>query len=192
VFKYLGIIFSSLVFSMAASAAAVVYQFDGVGTGLLNGQSFSGSAFSFEFTGDTDNVLYEGLPGFPPSVGFYKVNVGNGLINIEGFSSTVFTEGVEVFVNTGNAVGFKGVGSSDYLSLNDDILFGYQLDESIGPAVGTCDHCNQFINISTGLGSLTFTDFQSVAFTATVVPVPAAAWLFGSALLGLAGLKRRK
>jgi hypothetical protein len=29
-------------------------------------------------------------------------------------------------------------------------------------------------------------------FTATVVPVPAASWLFGSALLGLAGFKRRK
>lgn len=33
---------------------------------------------------------------------------------------------------------------------------------------------------------------DSLTFTVTTVPIPAAAWLFGSALLGLGGLKRKK
>ena len=46
--------------------------------------------------------------------------------------------------------------------------------------------------------SFTFSSFaphksyDAFAITANPVPVPAAAWLFGSALLGLAGLKRKK
>ena len=41
------------------------------------------------------------------------------------------------------------------------------------------------------LTDATATSFDNIALTSEV-PVPAAAWLFGSALLGLVGVKRRK
>jgi hypothetical protein len=42
-----------------------------------------------------------------------------------------------------------------------------------------------------GYGGLCYGDCV-VDFTNTVVPLPAAAWLFGSGLIGLAGIKRRQ
>jgi hypothetical protein len=44
-----------------------------------------------------------------------------------------------------------------------------------------------------GTGDIDFDDMMVRAkFTSTVVPVPAAAWLFGSGLLGLIGMARRR
>lgn len=40
-------------------------------------------------------------------------------------------------------------------------------------------------------GSLTSVELLGTALTVTPVPVPAAAWLFGSALIGLVGIKRK-
>lgn len=63
--------------------------------------------------------------------------------------------------------------------------------------------CNDAADLSEHIGSGTvatqsvdysgFTGENSLVFaTATVVPVPAAVWLFGSGLIGLAGFARRK
>lgn len=41
-------------------------------------------------------------------------------------------------------------------------------------------------------GACSYNDFSGWLFTASPVPVPAAVWLFGSGLIGLAGLARRK
>jgi hypothetical protein len=49
---------------------------------------------------------------------------------------------------------------------------------------------NQFM--SCGVGTCTVTDGGSLNIAFTVVPVPAAVWLFASGLLGLVGMARRK
>jgi hypothetical protein len=53
-----------------------------------------------------------------------------------------------------------------------------------------------FGGVQGGAGSILEVDFDQIAFSfggpIVVVPIPAAAWLFGSALLGLVGIKRRK
>ena len=55
---------------------------------------------------------------------------------------------------------------------------------------------------SDNIGSIVFTDFNGlsgdtigvddIVFANTTVPVPAAVWLFGSGLIGLIGVARRK
>lgn len=48
------------------------------------------------------------------------------------------------------------------------------------------------LEIVSNHGSLDFTGFSEMAFGVTVVPVPAAVWLFGSGLLGLVAVARRR
>ena len=45
---------------------------------------------------------------------------------------------------------------------------------------------------TSGACTVTFSDGTVLAVDSTIVPVPAAVWLFGSGLLGLAGIARRK
>jgi hypothetical protein len=42
------------------------------------------------------------------------------------------------------------------------------------------------------LGGNTLTITETINYTASAIPVPAAAWLFGSALVGLAGIGRKR
>ncbi len=62
--------------------------------------------------------------------------------------------------------------------------------------LGLYDDTNDGIDkasASLGLdGSLADTNLAAVEYSFTVVPVPAAVWLFGSGLLGLVGIARRK
>jgi hypothetical protein len=48
-----------------------------------------------------------------------------------------------------------------------------------------------WINMS-GLSLYDSNDSVTLSFTTSVVPLPAAVWLFGSGLLGLVGVARRK
>ena len=47
-----------------------------------------------------------------------------------------------------------------------------------------------FLDISKSLDNINF--IGEVAFSTSAVPIPAAIWLFGSSLLGLVGMARRK
>ena len=71
---------------------------------------------------------------------------------------------------------------------------GYGLGADIGPIIDNSPaHVNQFSNVATSGGALTISSMQYVEFTAvSTVPIPAAVWLFGSALLGMVGIRRTR
>lgn len=65
---------------------------------------------------------------------------------------------------------------------------GYGVDDSIGGSPMTSPSFSAF-NANFDIMSVTY---QSMATAPAAVPVPAAVWLFGSGLLGLVGIARRK
>jgi len=68
-------------------------------------------------------------------------------------------------------------------------LSGSTLNDSLNATIVSVD------NIGTAWGGFVNTPYSevwSVSFTDTTVPVPAAVWLFGSGLIGLAGVARRR
>jgi len=81
-------------------------------------------------------------------------------------------------------------GSDPFLEFQDGTLVSINLLFSSGTNGATAD----FTSSGTifGSGSVLSGLWDANSFTTTVVPVPAAVWLFGSGLIGLVGVARRK
>ncbi|MEW6331653.1 MAG: PEP-CTERM sorting domain-containing protein [Pseudomonadota bacterium] len=131
------------------------------------------------------------VPAIP--VGAMQGSIGFSLTDNNGGGATLATSGASIYQGTidGNvartlwdpvtsfAIPFATTSSSTY--------FGFPVREAAPESIDTS------IGI---LISFSLTSGDSVSFTSnfdvTPVPVPAAVWLFGSGLLGLFGLSRRK
>lgn len=77
-----------------------------------------------------------------------------------------------------------GVDPDEWLGITLDLLAGVTLQDVID-ALGSGD-------LVIGVHVTNFLDGGSESLVTNVVPIPAAVWLFGSALLGLVGVARRK
>lgn len=80
-------------------------------------------------------------------------------------------------------IGLGALGSSLYSSLD------YQ---NLPPDLNAVDGGLLFIEDADAAGNTRFLGLGRLTATAAVVPAPAAAWLFGSGLLGLVGIARRR
>jgi hypothetical protein len=156
-----------LLFFMTSSAQAALTGYSITGTldsGSLNGETFNGQ-FTFDDTG---------LAGS----GFQSLSLSSFALN---FHNTSF--------NTGNADTVPTVDFQDgtFLGLSyTNSLF----DPSFSLVSGFANSSSAYFaytatNGSSGFGSLNFTNL-------TAVPLPAAVWLFGSALAGFGAITRRK
>ncbi len=75
----------------------------------------------------------------------------------------------------------------------NDSLIGFDTGDLVCPVFDFCTAAESVYLAEFGGGFSTASKFwKSSGIAVTTVPVPAAAWLFGSALLGLAGLGRRR
>jgi len=107
------------------------------------------------------------------------------------FDTTVSLDGLR-FVNGEHFTNFSG----DFLlriNNDDSLLHTLSLAEFplLGSTVDFIGNTFEFISLA-GLSSGSEEEFYLNTLTVSAVPVPAAAWLFGSALFGFAGLKRFK
>lgn len=105
----------------------------------------------------------------------------------------VFDQAVTInsttFVNGNHGTNFTG---NFDLSIDGGTATTYSLTNIF--AMDLTGTTFEFFNPNVGAGSAVSNDkqFYINALDVTVVPVPAAAWLFGSGLLGLLGMARRK
>lgn len=171
--------------AMQASAAIVTTIHTGHGTGTLDGVAFDAD-FAITAIADTSTITSFG---------------GTGLSN-DNLSATIYIDSLGVFnfitptryfVN--GVIGFSHAGVD-----GNDLLNGpagtWDMASSLEPVIGTGEFLQWMLSdvVTTG-GVLVFNDGTTPsAFTATVseVPVPAGIWLFGSGLVGLVGIARRK
>ena len=106
-------------------------------------------------------------------------NVAQGTPGVLGaFGTTIFRNNGDVEIDTGN--GYNGIAES-FTNVQLPNL-GLTRDYHLHPQ-GT---------YLSGGGSYTITLWGSNGPGGPAVPLPAAAWLFGSGVIGLAGLARRK
>ena len=151
-------------------------------------------------------------------MGFFDSNFGGGVstddtfvgqiyfdtsdLTPDGARSRTILPGSEFLTIAG--VTFDSLLNTTFWSFN---IVGEQpicFDTGIGGGCGTGTSQSNFDDASNPYPSISFTDtFIGTAFdqdelsmgfnySITAIPVPAAAWLFGSGLLGLIGISRRK
>ncbi|UCB55421.1 MAG: VPLPA-CTERM sorting domain-containing protein, partial [Thiotrichales bacterium] len=163
-----------------------------------NGYSMDGGAI-------TGNEMFRFLSTTPNSISYTAETTVQTLPNsiqyLQPTRMTLTFSGLGSMVQDATTLGISGangdVGALWHVGgdFGVNIFMEAQVVQPGDPNFGNWEPATELFNrletvgISTGTGSSVDWGFY---YEETVVPVPAAAWLFGSGLLGLAGVARRK
>lgn len=159
----------------AESAHATLVNFDLTGSVLFStGYGGLVAGDSVTVHGIFDDTALSGGSG---TVAFYS---GNG-------NSLTITAGSNTFTQANDSL--FGASSGPTMTLGSGLLTDFNFGAISGTNSASADFDSYFLNFGSGsdlVGS------WSSSVQISPVPVPAAMWLFGSGLLALAGLRRRK
>jgi len=203
---------STLLTGLAAGsthAASISFNLDQSNIGLaLNNYLTVTISDSTTTTGDIDFSVAVNSANYPGS--FSNFGMDNFYFNYDN-SLTVSTSNIadidpsswqiKTDKNAGGGFGFfefdlKGSGSTrtELLSFSISGVTGDSIDSyaiGYGGGTGLAYFAAHVAGFDAGSG-ITSGKFATVADPVSIVPVPAAAWLFGSGLIGLAGFARKR
>ena len=159
-----------------AQAETVIYDIVGSGSGSLNGISFTNDPFVFQLVGDP------ALAVNPLGTDYTFINpLTSAAVSIDGFATATFTISTALGIDPSNdnAIFFSRGGRSGTTDLFDFYLgtsgSTFDFNAPYGPVLGTNVYAlNQFIDVSTSGGPLTFSQSSDVLFSASTTPLPAA------------------
>ncbi len=184
--KLLSILLLTLV---AGVANAALYQGDVTGGGTFFGSTTRNDAWSWENPIDGDELnfwSFSGQAGDTVTLSVFSLSNGfDAAISVySGQLTSEFQLIVPGFSNSGDFAGLGYIGGSPfYGTAGNDALLTLLL-----PTTGV---------YTIAVGGESFLSFDSsydyrLEVDVQAVPLPAAAWLFGSGVLGLATLRRRR
>ncbi len=173
--------------AMAGGAQAALYSGDITAGGDYFGTTTRNDAWAQEnpVSGDEVNFwTFSGIAGQTLTINVRSLtNDFDAAISL--FSGTLSSEFQLVFPGFDNDGDFADLqflsSTSVYGTSGYDALLSYLL-----PSTGT------YTIAVGGEGFLSFADSYNYNMNVSAVPLPAAVWLFGSALVGLVGLRRRR
>jgi len=179
-------LFVLLSFVAAVGANATTFTFTGKGSAAAAAnQTVDGITVTVSAPGE--DLGYLTLDGLGVKTNFFNLSgIQNGETIRVDFSQTVNIENIKL---------------RQWEGPDDAVLVGYGDGTSVNLTADSCWSCSaETFNVNlTGIDYLTLTGDSglSVFFLAEIsgvsaVPLPAAAWLFGSALFGLGFVKRRR
>jgi len=182
-------------FPLTSTAGTIVYEESFTAAGTVNGTPFDGTV-TFMFRSDT-TLVFGDCEG---TAGMFCTPNGVASFSIQGIGAGQFTDPFFVFDNQNiKAVGFSDAALEDVLDLGNATFANYNLKSAIGPLNSTTysfTDTGQPLGSSLGdivIDSVSGTPrFTAVASNAQPIPEPASFTLFGSGVVGLAAMLRRK
>lgn len=198
VFLVLGLVFS---LTSQVNAALVTYSYTGnwINTNGVDPQELDGATFDLTFNIDSNAIPVNSGTGFASYAGDLTVVVSGSPGDVDGtYSRSNHSMVVRTDFNGFGAISFGNVTStvSDPVTNTGgfiffplpQITFGVIGDTSLPIGDFTSDVVGVWSTGTAGGGSYR----GSVSnLSGTVVPLPAAIWLFGTGLIGLVGISRR-
>lgn len=133
------------------------------------------------------------LTGRTGIASIYRNTIGEQAWNLDAHVGQPFCPGTGAYTpfTTGSSVALYCGDGTTGVSLAGSVLAGSVVG-GVYTGTGTIVSAG---NVGSGWGTfdgVMYSEVYNVTVTGTAVPVPAAVWLFGSGLLGLAGVARRK
>lgn len=170
-----------------------------VSTGSSNNATTTQSPLAYGYTtGGNNNTMGFNQVANPSNTNNGKFLMAGGVTGIVGYSNAGFSgwyNGNGDLVQSGSAGASNGVAASGYLytDLTTYLAAGSYLVAVGGSCVNLVD-CGPYQTRTTIATGATATSYGTGwhELTVTAVPVPGAVWLFGSAMMGMLGLGRRR
>ena len=205
------IVVTGMLAATSASANVVALDFEGIGNLNPVGNFYNGGAgtnYGIQFSPDTLAVVDADAGGGgnfanepSPNTIMFFLNASNAILDV----ATGFDTGFSFFYSsstTANVNVYDGLGATGNLLATLILEAQHTQNCSGDPTGGFCNFSPigvMFDGIANSIdfgGTANFTGYDNITFGSVTpdispVPLPAAAWLFGSALLGFAGFKRR-
>lgn len=183
---------ASILAATGAANAATVGTFDYSSSGAISGPSLgvtgTSSGSGSAVLDDTANTLtLTGSSAISTNLGGAQ-NVTDTTVFNGAYAGGVFT------ASSGSQTVSSCSGACGSVTLNSPSAFSTVTGTVAASATGGALHTTstQFNGLVSVANDITFSNFQGTTTTPPAVPIPAAAWLFGSALMGLAGTARRR
>lgn len=171
-----------------AHAKVITYEFQGSGSGTLDGVPFTDRIFVITAVGNTDNRE-------TPFAGAFMIPNSSANIAIQSLGSFDFVTSTGVFCNT-DAPGIGFTATYDLFTIQNPAAASWDMTTSIGPVYAQAGQLLKWDDplIHTSGGILIFEDRAGIpcSFEAVVVPEPSALIVLGGGLAGLLGIRRRR
>jgi len=175
--------------STSALALPLTTTISATGSGTIGAASFNNASFVITSVGDT-----AARQPISPSLGFYIDNT-TASINISGIGLANFTLATRIFVNnTKSGAGFSraGAGGDDILDVEGATFASWNMLTNVGPVFDAdLIPIGQAHNLSTTLGTLSFSSYSNATFQA-VIPEPTCASTSAALLSVLRRTARRR
>ena len=177
---------------LTAIAGPINYTETFMASGTVNGSPFDAQV-TFSFSTDT-SLIFGNCLGFG---GLFCTPNGTASVSIAGVGNGTFTDPFFVFDNQGASVaGFSDAAMEDVVDLSNPAFATYDLKSSIGPLNSTYFFTDTGASFGSTLGTIVFNSFSGTpvfqATTGPTTPEPGSLVLFGSGMVGLATILRRK
>jgi len=186
------------VFSININAATITYEYSGswFSTNGVDPQELDGASFDFSFSIDSNAAPTNSGDTWANYIGDASITIHGSPGDVDG----VYTDNISLVVWTDfNNYGTLNFGNfnSPFISNTGNFIFlpvpkitlGLIADTSLPVGDFTGDIAGVWGTGTSGGGRYSANISN---LSATVVPVPAAVWLFGSGLVGLVGFAKRK